>query len=348
MLGDYCRPVVAMRLLRWLQQYRDWVPVPDADGRLRLRRWVLLEGSRMAVAGALLTFVYVALMSIGIIWPLEMQVLLTETSTVETVLVAFLSGIILLVSIVVSINSIVLSQDMTSVDEQEERIRGTGEFWQDVNDLTDTAESPSNLRSFLEVVTTVITENAEEVTRSADGLDPDLYEEVQEYADSVTGTVDHLHNLDGTRGADFALLWTALEVKYGPLLDRTHVLQSQVQESHPESYNDSLNSLLEGFQLFAVGREYFKTMYYTREVSRLSRVLLIISLPIIVVTASAILAISADLFPNWWVLGLPPLHSFVATTFTIALLPYIVLTSFMLRLSTVAKRTNTEGLVSMH
>lgn len=71
---------------------------------------------------------------------------------------------------------------------------------------------------------------------------------------------------------------------------------------------------MEGLQLFAVGREYFKTIYYIWEVSRLSRVLLIASLPIIVVTASAILAISVDLFPNWWILGLPPLHSFVATT----------------------------------
>lgn len=213
-----------MTLLQWIQQYRDWVPVPDLDSHIRLQRWVLLEGNRLAVAGALLTLVYVALLPIGIIWPFEMQVLLTETSTVETVLVAFLSGIILLVSIVVSINSIVLSQNMSSVEEQEKRIRGTGDFWQDVSDLTETAESPSSLKSFLEVVTAVIEENAEEAARSVDGLDPDFSDEVREYADSVIGTVEHLHKVNGARGADFSLLWTALEVKYGPLLDQTHVL----------------------------------------------------------------------------------------------------------------------------
>lgn len=337
-----------MTLLEWIQQYRDWVPVPDHEGHVRLQRWILLEGNRIAVATALLTFVYVSLMLVGIIWPLEMQVLLTETSTVENILETFLSGIILLVSIVVSINSIVLSQDITSVDEQEERIRGTGEFWQDINDLADTTESPSDLRSFLEVVTTVIIKNAESVADATDGLEQDFHDEAHEYTESVTGSVEGLHDITSTGGANFSLLWTALEIDYGPLLDRTHVLQSQTEESYPEAYNDSLDQLLEAFQLFAVGREYFKTMYYTREVSRLSRILLVISLPVIVVTASAILAISADLFPDWWVLGLPPLHSFVATTFTIALIPYIMLTSFMLRLSTVAKRTNAEGLVSIH
>lgn len=329
-----------------LYQFRNWVPLPDTDGKIRLQRWILLEGNRMAVAGALLTFVYVSLILIGFVWSFEMLKLLTETSTVENILETFLSGIILIVSIVVSINSIVLSQDMTSVHKQQNRISGVNEFWQSVNQLSSTDERPSDLQSFLEAIGSVLNTNAQTITDVTEGFDTDDRSEAREYAESVTDAVDDLGGA-ASAGGDFALLWSALGVDYGPLLDRTHLLQSSSKDSDPPSYSTSLENLSEAFQQFAVGREYFKTLYYGREVSRLSRVLLVVSLPAILITASAILSISAGVFPKVWVFGLPPLHSFVATTFTIALVPYIVLTSFMLRLSTVAKRTNKKGLLSM-
>lgn len=336
-----------MNALRQLQRLRNWFPVPTMDGRPRIVRWLLLEGNRLAIAGALLTFVYVTLMLIGTLWSFEMRVLLTETSTVENILITFLSGIILLVSIVVSINSIVLSQDMTSMEKQERRVRGVGDFWQDVDELTQTHKSPTDLRSFLESMTTVIQRHAKQITDETDDRKNDFDELANEYSESVTGSLDHLADIDEIQGGEFALLWTALEIEYGQLLDQTHALQSQNKENDTRAFDESLNSLVEAFQLFAVGREYFKTMYYTAEVSRLSRVLLAVSLPAILITASSILAISADLFPEWFIFGLPPLHSLVSTVFTIALIPYVVLTSFMLRLSTVAKRTNTEGVFSM-
>ncbi|MFC6722644.1 hypothetical protein ACFQHN_34985 [Natrialbaceae archaeon GCM10025896] len=341
------RSGLAMGILRQLQRFRNWFPVPTMDGRPRVGRWLLLEGNRIAVAGALLTFVYAVLMFIGTFWSFEMRVLLTETQTVENILDTFLSGIILLVSIVVSINSIVLSQDMTSIEKQEDRIRGVGDFWQDVDDLTETNKGTTDIRAFLESMTAVIQRHADQIADEAADLESDFDELANQYSESVTGSLDHLEEIDNIQGGDFALLWMALEIEYGPLLDRTHGLRSRNEQYDSESFDESLDSLVEAFQLFAVGREYFKTMYYTAEVSRLSRVLLVVSLPAILITASAILAISADLFPEWWILGLPPLHSLVSTVFAIALLPYIVLTSFMLRLSTVAQRTNAEGVFSM-
>jgi hypothetical protein len=71
--------------------------------------------------------------------------------------------------------------------------------------------------------------------------------------------------------------------------------------------------------------------------------LLLISFPSILVTASAILAIDAHLFPQVWLFGLPPLLSFVSAVFTISLAPFAVLTSYMLRVATVARRTASAG-----
>jgi len=305
----------------------------------------MLDGNRLAVTGALLTIVFVSILVIGTLWSFEMAVLLTETSTVEQILTTFLSGIILLVSVVVSINSIFLSQDMTSVDQQRSRVEGVDKFWQRVHELSDTSETPSNLRSFLELVTTIIDENLDQIADSADQLEDERA--ILAFTEETRQAVDKLEWDNDTTTTDFSLLWATLETTYGPLLDEANVLRHRATESDPDSYKQSLDSVIESLQLFAVGRGYFKTMYYTTEVSRFSRVLLIVSLPAIIITSSAILAISASLLPEYWILGLPPLHSFVAATFTVALLPYIVLTSFVLRLSKVARLTNGEGLVSM-
>jgi hypothetical protein len=276
-----------------------------------------------------------------------MQVILTETSTVENVLDTFLSGIILLVSIVVSINSIVLSQDMVSITEQDERIDGVGQFWEDVDTLTGEKETPTDLRSFLESMTRVVQHHANNIDEETGEMGDDFSELASEYTESVTGTLQDFEEIEKIQGGDFGLLWTALEINYGPLLDRTRSLQSQSEQNHSDSFEESLDALVEAFQLFAVGREYFKTMYYSAEVSRLSRVLLVAPLLAILIMASAIPAISVDILPEYWILGLPPLHSLVSTVFTIALVPYIVLTSFMLRLATVARRTNLEGVFSI-
>lgn len=79
----------------------------------------------------------------------------------------------------------------------------------------------------------------------------------------------------------------------------------------------------------------------------MSQTLLVITLPAILINASTILAINAGLLPDFWLLGLPPLQVFVAATFTVSLVPYIVLTAHMLRLSAVARLTSSAGIFSL-
>lgn len=88
-------------------------------------------------------------------------------------------------------------------------------------------------------------------------------------------------------------------------------------------------------------------MYYTREVSRLSQTLLVITHPAILANASTILALNAGILPEFWFFGIPPLQTFVAAAFTVSLAPYLVVTSYMLRLSSVARLTASAGIFSL-
>ncbi len=321
----------------------SWLPV-DREG-VHPKRWVLLEGNRYAVIVALLLAVFVTNIAIGTVWTFEMKQLLTETAAVQTLLNTFLSGIILLVSIVVSISAIVLSYDITSLDAQEERIDAAMEFRRDIEQLTDNHESPTDPGSFLQTMTEVIEDRAEALAEATEETDQEFAGTLQEYTENVMTTVNSLDESlqhDTNRG-EFGALWDGLEIDYGPHLNRSDRITMVHGDQFSEEYKEKFDELIRAFRLFATGKEYFKTLYYSREVSKLSRTLLLISLPTILVVASATLAIEAHLLPDFWLLGLPPLLTFVSFVITVALTPFVVLTAYMLRIATVAVRTASAG-----
>ncbi len=92
-----------------------------------------------------------------------------------------------------------------------------------------------------------------------------------------------------------------------------------------------------------VCREYFKTLYYKLELSDLSTTLLTVSLPAIIFITYVLLALDSGLFPDVTVFGYTPLTVFISFAYTIALAPYAVLTSYVLRAANVTNRTPEEG-----
>ena len=330
-----------MSIATRLRRLRDWFPVPDETGKIRLIRWTLLEANRLALTGALLTIVFVTFMGVATVWTFEMQKLLTETETVQTLLNTFLSGMILLVSIVVSINSIVLSHDIASVENQEDRIHAVIGFQESLGELSEHGANPSDPSAFLRTMSKLIDERADALTADLDGVEQELAEEIQEYSSDISDAAGRLGAVDETSGAEFVLLWKGMGFNYGPYIERSRTLGASNATS--ESFDD----LIEALELFAIGKEYFKTLYYTSEVSKLSQTLLVITLPAILFNASTILAIDQGIFPDIWLFGLPPLQTFVALAFTISIAPYLVLTSYMLRLSTVSRITSAGGIFSL-
>lgn len=330
-------------MLDFFGSVRQWLPVPIGNGSIQPVRWLLLEANRLAVTGMLLGVTFVSILTVGTVWPFEVQRLLTETEAVQTVLNTFMRGIIILVSIVVSINSIVLSYDITPVGTQEDRIEGTLEFRRQLSEITDADESPTDPTSFLRLMADAIRERAESLEDVLEGADQEFGRDVEGYIQSITESADSLEASLGSAGsADFGVLWVGLEADYGSFINRSRRLASNYGDASDEA-TERFNDLIQALEVFATGQEYFKTLYYSREISELSLALLVISLPAILVTAVTILAINANLFPDVQLLGFPPFLTFVAATVTIALAPYLVLTSYMLRVATVAHRTAGTG-----
>lgn len=335
----------SMRLRNRLRAVRSWLPVPTDRSGIEPVRWILLEGHRLAVTVVLLVFVFLALLAVGRIWTLEMQQLLRETRTVENMLETIIAGILLLVPLVVSINAIALSHDMTSVETQEERINAVMIFRSKVARLTPPDPEMSDPATFLEGMALLMDRRADAVREAAEEVDPALAQETEEFVAELQEVIDAFESDEAGlgSGARFATLWRGIEFRYGRFVDQAIVLRDSSDYELTETYDERIEDLLEAFELFAIGKEYFKSLYYEEELSRLSRILLIVSLPVILLTATAILAMSANLIPAIAMFGLPQLQVFMAAVITMALIPYVLLTSYMLRLATVSIRTATGG-----
>jgi len=235
-----------------------------------------------------------------------------------------------------------LSHDITSVQTQENRIRGSVNFRRELGELTDIDENPSDPSSFLQAMSHLISARAQRLTSEVAGLEENVIADVEEYVNSVSEATEQLGAVEETSGAEFAVLWKGIDFDYGSYIERSRTLSSSCDVS-----SESFDELIEAFELFAVGKEYFKSLYYAKEVSQLSQTLLIVALPAILFNTSAIIAINGGVLPDVTVLGLPSLQTFITVAFTILIAPYLVLTAYMLRLSTVAQLTASAGIFAL-
>ena len=68
-------------------------------------RWIVLYGDRRVLALVTTIVILVALLVVGTLWEFEMERLVTETRAVQTLFNTLLGGLILFVSVVLSINT---------------------------------------------------------------------------------------------------------------------------------------------------------------------------------------------------------------------------------------------------
>lgn len=317
----------------------------DQSRENRAKQWALLTGKRSFVAGCLLAVVFVVLLGLSMFNPVNMRQLLTNTTTVQTLFSSLLSGAILLVSIVVSINSVVLSQEITSLDEQADRIDASMEYREQIEQVVDRDVSPTRPAEFLQIVLQSIATRARRLAESAtDSSNQAFRADINQFSKQLIRNAKRsATTLDGTQFGSAKVLLAGLNYDYSWQLNAARQLQSEYAETLSDEQAEVLSDLIETLKLFATGRSYFNSLYYKRELARLSNTLLYVSLPVILITSYVLLALDAKQFPDVSVFRLSPLLIVVSGAYTIALAPYLVLTVYVIRAGTVTLRTLAAG-----
>ncbi|MFC6758205.1 hypothetical protein ACFQER_18155 [Halomicroarcula sp. GCM10025894] len=283
--------------------------------------------------------------SLALVRPLDMERLLSDTATVRTLFSVLLSGAILIVSVVSSISSIVLSEEITDIETTQERIDASIEFRRKAENLAEVEGSPGQPAAFLEVILYTIYRETRTLREVAEGADNDEFtQDIRRLTETVLSEAKQAGTtLDGARFGTFKVLSAGLNYDHSWQLNTARRIQNRHEEALTQEQSQALTDLIDTLKLFATGRQYFQSLYYKREVARLSGMLLYVSLPVIIVISYLMLAVDETIMPESSVGLLSGQSVFLLAAYTLSLAPYIVLTAHVLRIAAITLRTLAAG-----
>lgn len=306
-------------------------------------QWILVTGSRWIVSAIALLLAGLGFLVSGVIWSEEFVILVTEEQVVQSILIALFSGIILLVSIAISVNSIVLSQEITSLGKQEEAIDRTFSFRDSVRDQTDADVSPVRPGMFLQVVFDAIRTNVRELSESVPTDNATLNSRVEVIKEDIVAQVENGEDRLEKASGISEVLFAGLQYDYSQQIYAIRQLKVQHDDTLTDSQHEKIDDLLVTLKHFMIGREYFKTLYLKRELANLSRGLLLISFPALIYLVYAMLSLKAGLSPEFSIIGIPSIVWFVGFTHIVGMAPYTLFSVYLLRTATISLRTLASG-----
>jgi len=142
-----------------------------ASSTSALHLWVLMRLNRGVLSAVLLAGVFLSLVAGTTAGFQPFRTLITEYNALRYIFAAFIGVIVTGVTLVVSLNQLVLSQELGAVEDQQERMEGATEFRTDVEAAIDTDVSPAEPASFLRSILGHVREQAEQL-RGDGGGDP--------------------------------------------------------------------------------------------------------------------------------------------------------------------------------
>ena len=306
--------------------------------------WLLLNANRWIVTGVLMAFVFVGLLVVSTVSPVSLRGLMGEKEPVQTLFQALVTALITGVTLVVTINQLVLSQELGAVSDQRERLDGAMEFRRDVEEIIDAPIGPPEPASFLQAIVAASSERATDFREAVgDSRDEEFQERVDDFVDNVTTHADTIReDLEDAEFGTYDVLKSALDYNYSWKVFRARRIENTHTDEFTDDAREAYDDLLESLKLFGLAREHFKTLYFQWELINLSRAMMYIAVPALVVAASMILFFDTDAVTGTF-LGVDTLVWITAAATTIAVAPFLLLIAFVIRIATMAKRTLAIG-----
>jgi hypothetical protein len=306
--------------------------------------WVLMEANRWVVTGIILAGMFLSMVALGVLDPSPLQQSVATSDPVDTMFQAYVPAIVTGVTLVVTLNQLVLSQELGPVGDQRNRMEGAKEFRRDTAELFGGPASPPEPTAFLQAL---VEETCSRADRLADAVDDspdaDLRRRTREYVDSLIENADVVTDrLDDAQFGTFEMLSAALDFNYSWKIFQARRIRGEHADSLTDEAEAAFDDLEEALEFFGPAREHFKTLYFQWELVNLSRAMLYSAVPALVVVSAMIVYYDARALPGA-TFGIS--NDILATSgaVTIASVPFVLLLAYVLRIATVAKRTLSIG-----
>jgi len=311
----------------------------ERAGESHVKIWLLLAANRLHLTAALALGVFVLFVALVTVLPPALLPQLRSGDTIETMFSTMIGAIITGTTLVVTIGQLVLSQENGPLGDQRERMENSMDFRDYAEELIG-SPSPADPSTFLRDLVAVAQQRAEAVRDGLSDIDSDqLQWEVQEFTDSLIDNSEKVREqLDGARFGSFDVLFAALNYNYGWKIYQVERIAHDHAEDLGEPENTLLTELKTALSLFGPAREHVKTLYFEWALVSLSQLILYAAIPALVVAGVMLMAVEGATLPGS-TFGVAHITVLVGAAFTITLVPFLLFTSYVLRIVTIAKRT---------
>ncbi|MFB6166316.1 MAG: hypothetical protein ABEJ31_14240 [Haloarculaceae archaeon] len=320
----------------------------DRGAVSRFKLWVLLDANRWVLTAVVLGAILATLLALGYVDALSFRAAVSGSDPIETLFQAFVTAIITGVTLVVTINQLVLFQKLGPLDDQRDRMEGALEFRRDTETKLDVGPSPPEPAAFLHLFLSELRSSAETLAAeteecAADGADDPL-ENLRSFAETLrVDTTRVIVELEAAEFGTFEFLSATLDFNYSWKLYETRALRYEHGGRLSDESAAALSDIQTALELFGPAREHFKTLYFRWELINLSRVILYASVPALVVSIAMIQYADVAAGMGGETFGLANVLWVVSTAAVLGLLPFVVLLVYVLRIGTVTKRTLANG-----
>jgi len=303
----------------------------DANGG-GFRHWLFLDGNRLLVT---------AVVSVGVFAVVRVAVAagilaVGPSGTVPTVFGSGITaGVFTLVTLTLTVNQLVSSQVFGKPNSLRQRYEKGAQLRDRVAALSDRSAVPVDTADFVAVVGEVLDDRGaslRDARRGTANLDTDgagdlttLGSDLSAFANDITrisGDTKPIEAISVTAGSDYARL-------------RRRVRATRADAQLPDPVADDLDAVEELLGHLSVARQYFKTLTLHQELATLSREIIYLSVPCLLVAVAVPLLYRS----NGTTLPEASLAWVISAAVAVVLAPLVLLVVRLLRVSTVMRYT---------
>lgn len=301
---------------------------PGTNG---LRHWLFLDGNRLLIA---------ALASVSVFAVVRVAVAagvlaVGPSGNVPTVFGSGITaGVFTLVTLTLTVNQLVSSQVFGKPNSLRQRYEKGAQLRDRVATLSDRSATPVDTADFVAVVGEALDDRADSLgdarrgTASAGAEESDLAglaNDLDDFADEITrvsGEMKPVEAISATAGSDYARL-------------RRHVRAARADAELSDPVADDLDAVEELLGHLSVARQYFKTLTLHQELAKLSREIIYLSVPCLLVAVAVPMLYRS----NGATLSAAALPWAISAAVAVVLAPLVLLVVRLLRVSTVMRYT---------
>jgi hypothetical protein len=247
----------------------------------------------------------------------------------------FISGNLSLMTIVVSVNQLVLSRQLQTPNSFRNDLESIADFRRDVAQDTERTVAPITPADFLEVLLSSLDDELDALREVPPQMtDSDNRRRVEDLLKDLSrqaGRSQSRLNQSEMRTLDAVVATHHLDLSRAT--NQSSRLRATCGDDLPDDGFETLERIATTLQQIDVAREYFRTLYTQEYLSQMSRVLLYIGVPAQLILASALLEFVGLLSAH------PPAQFSAWTVYLFVifgLVPLAVVFSFIVRAATIA------------